>query len=115
MRTFAIVRQDGECDQAEGASVQDVADRFGWPGNGTIEAWDAGKHDGSLRHRFLTVEDQRAKLDPDYVAPPTAQSEAEAFDAAVQAAVDRRLASGWQPGATPPETEPETVSPTEDN
>ncbi len=62
MATFAIVRQDGEVDLADGASVQDVSDRYGWPGNGTIEPFDAGKHGDDVRHRFTSPDEQRELL-----------------------------------------------------
>lgn len=59
---FAIVRQDGETDKVDGASVDDVANRFGWPGNGTIEPWDDGKHSDDLRYTFASPDEQREKL-----------------------------------------------------
>lgn len=62
MARFAIVRQDGEVDKVEGVSVQDVADRFGWPGNGDIQPWDDGAHNANLRHTFGTPEEQREAL-----------------------------------------------------
>lgn len=53
MATFAIVRADGSVDKVtDGASVQDVATRYGWPGNGSIEAWDEGTHGGALAATF---------------------------------------------------------------
>ncbi len=108
MTTFAIVRQDGECDKAEGASVQDVADRYGWPGNGTIEPWDEGKHGGNARHVFTTVADQAAALaetpaDVAAIAPePTGIYRTERdFEAAVAAESERRArevgSPTWQP------------------
>jgi hypothetical protein len=58
MSDFAIVRQDGEVDLADGLSVQDVANRYGWPGNGTIEPFDKASHGAHLRHTFTSVEHQ---------------------------------------------------------
>jgi predicted heme/steroid binding protein len=52
---FAIVRADGSIDKAEGASVQDVSDRYGWPGDGTIRPLEAGD---DVRHSFDSVEHQ---------------------------------------------------------
>lgn len=52
MGQYAIVRQDGEVDQAEGDSVADVSNRYGWPGNGTIEEWNSAVHGDKLRHVF---------------------------------------------------------------
>lgn len=60
MATFAIVRQDGEVDLAEGASVEDISTRYGAPGNGRIEPWD-GDTD-NLRHRFDSPDQQRELL-----------------------------------------------------
>jgi len=62
MARFAIVRQDGEVDKVDGVSVDDVANRYGWPGNGDIQAWDSGAHDGNLRHTFASPEEQRETL-----------------------------------------------------
>lgn len=62
METFAIVRQDGEVDKVEGFSVADVAWRYGWPGNGTIEPWDDTTHKKALRHTLSSPEQQRELL-----------------------------------------------------
>lgn len=62
--TFAIVRHDGAVDIVEGVSVQDVAHRFGWPGDGTIEPFDPDVHK-KVRHTFDTPELQRQKLTPE--------------------------------------------------
>lgn len=77
MAKFAIVRQDGEVDLAEGSSVAQVANEYGWPGNGTIEEYVPDKHDANLRHTFESVAHQRELLadkpaftpDPDAGAP----------------------------------------------
>lgn len=61
MAKFAIVRQDGEVDQAEGASVDDVSNRYGWPGNGTIEPYEAANHP-TIRHIFTSPEQQAEAL-----------------------------------------------------
>lgn len=66
MATFAIVRQDGEVDQVEGASVADVSDTYGWPGNGTIEKWDDDAHKKALRYTFSSPAEQREKLADGY-------------------------------------------------
>lgn len=75
MATFAIVRQDGEADKAEGASVADIANRYGWPGNGSIVPWD-GTHDKALRHTFTDPDNQR-KLLADKPTKAEAKAEAE--------------------------------------
>lgn len=54
MAKFAIVRQDGEVDLAEGTSVSDVAANYGWPGNGNIEEYNPDVHDANLRHTFTS-------------------------------------------------------------
>jgi len=59
MAKFAIVRADGSVDQVDGLSVQDVSDQYGWPGNGTIEEWDAGTH-GTPANVFASPAEQRA-------------------------------------------------------
>ncbi len=59
MAKFAIVRADGTVDTADGMSVQDVADRYGWPGDGTIETYDPNKHTKPAND-FTTPADQRA-------------------------------------------------------
>jgi hypothetical protein len=59
MAKFAIVRADGSVDVAEGMSVQDVADHYGWPGNGTIEPLGA-EHTSKIANTFDTPADQRA-------------------------------------------------------
>jgi hypothetical protein len=53
--SFAIVRADGSIDKAEGASVQDVADRYGWPGDGDIRPLEGGD---KVRHSFDSPEHQ---------------------------------------------------------
>jgi hypothetical protein len=60
--SFAIVRADESIDKAEGASVQDVSDRYGWPGNGTIRPWEAGDE---AANTFATPEEQAAVLNPE--------------------------------------------------
>jgi hypothetical protein len=65
MATFAIVRQDGEVDLADGVSVQDVSDRYGWPGNGSIAAYTPALHDKGLRHTFTSPDNQRELLTAD--------------------------------------------------
>jgi hypothetical protein len=62
MATFAIVRADGTTDRAEGASVDDIASRYGWPGNGKIEPYDSASHDKALRHTFADPTEQRELL-----------------------------------------------------
>ena len=57
MAKFAIVRADGSADQVDGLSVQDVADQYGWPGNGTIEEWSDGKH-GKAANVFASPAEQ---------------------------------------------------------
>lgn len=56
MATFAIVRADGSVDKVEGASVEDVSNRYGAPGNGSIEAWDEGSHGSKVNNTFATPE-----------------------------------------------------------
>lgn len=60
MATFAITRQDGEVDLAEGASVEDISNRYGWPGNGDIKPWDGDTT--NVRHRFTDPDNQRELL-----------------------------------------------------
>jgi hypothetical protein len=60
MAKFAIVRADGSIDQAEGASVLDVSQRYGWPGNGDIRPWEAGD---KADHEFATPDDQKAEYE----------------------------------------------------
>jgi hypothetical protein len=60
MATFAIVRADGSVDKVDGASVEDVSNRFGAPGNGSIEAWDEGSHGAKLANTFDSPEAQYA-------------------------------------------------------
>ena len=60
MAKFAIVRQDGEVDTADGDSVTDVANRYGWPGNGDIRPY-AGEE---VRHAFTSPDNQRELLNP---------------------------------------------------
>jgi len=62
MARFAIVRQDGEVDKVNGSSVDDVANRYGWPGNGDIQPWDGGAHNEHLRHTFGSPDEQREAL-----------------------------------------------------
>lgn len=62
MAKFAIVRQDGEVDTADGVSVDDIASRYGWPGNGTIEPFDSGNHESWRRHDFSSPDEQRELL-----------------------------------------------------
>lgn len=62
MARFAIVRQDGEVDKVEGSSVDDIANRYGWPGNGDIQPWDDGAHNERLRHTFASPDEQRDTL-----------------------------------------------------
>lgn len=64
MEKFAIVRHDGAVDMVEGVSVKDVADRFGWPGDGTIEPFDEKLHK-KVRHIFDSPERQRETLTPE--------------------------------------------------
>lgn len=71
MAKFAIVRQDGEVDLAEGSSVGDVANTYGWPGNGTIEEYDPERHDGALRFTFTSPAHQRELLSDDHSLPQT--------------------------------------------
>lgn len=71
MAPFAIIRQDGEIDKVDGASVKDVGDRYGWPGNGDIVEWDDVRHASALRHTFVTPEQQRATLTPETGATTT--------------------------------------------
>jgi hypothetical protein len=40
MGKYAIIRADGTADKVEGSSVEDVATRYGAPGNGSIEPWN---------------------------------------------------------------------------
>ncbi len=61
MALYAIIRQDGEIDQAEGTSISDVAERYGWPGNGEIVEWDDKEHKAKLRHTFSSPDDQYAE------------------------------------------------------
>lgn len=61
MAKFAIVRADGAVDTAEGMSVQDISDRYGWPGNGTIEPFEDSSHGGRVRHAFDSPADQLAE------------------------------------------------------
>lgn len=61
MATFAIVRANGKVDKVtDGASVADVSDRYGAPGNGSIEPWDEGKHGDKLAHTFQSPAEQLA-------------------------------------------------------
>jgi hypothetical protein len=60
MATFAIVRADGSVDKVDGASEQDVSNKYGAPGNGTIEAWDEGKHGSKLANTFASPDEQYA-------------------------------------------------------
>lgn len=62
MATFAIIRQDGEIDLCEGLSIDDVATRYGWPGNGTIEEYNPEQHKKALRYTFDSPEHQRELL-----------------------------------------------------
>lgn len=62
MASFAIIRQDGEVDKVQGESVTDVSARYGWPGNGDIQPWDDGKHNGGLRWSFDTPAEHHDKL-----------------------------------------------------
>lgn len=62
MARFAIIRQDGEVDKVDGSSVDDIANRYGWPGNGSIEPWEDGAHNEHLRHTFGSPEEQREAL-----------------------------------------------------
>jgi len=63
MAFFAIVRWNGKVDKVEGASVEDVSDRYGAPGNGSIEPWDDDLHAKKLRATFTSVEEQREFFD----------------------------------------------------
>jgi hypothetical protein len=63
MAEFAIVRQDGEVDKVSGLSVQDVANQYGWPGNGEIVPWDAANHASNIRHSFASPAEQHEALD----------------------------------------------------
>ena len=65
MAKFAIVRQDGEVDTADGVSVDDVATRYGWPGNGTIEPFDQGTHGSAIRYALASPAEQRELLTDD--------------------------------------------------
>lgn len=85
MAKFAIVRHDGEVDQVDGATVEDVASRYGWPGNGTIEAWNDEKH-GTPRYQFVSPEHQREMLS----AYGSQHLDPSAYLAAVKAAQVRR-------------------------
>jgi len=59
MATFAIVRADGSVDKVtDGLSVQDVSDRYGAPGNGSIESWDEGTHGAKLARIFGSPAEQ---------------------------------------------------------
>lgn len=61
MGTYAIERADGSVDKVtDGASVTDVAARYGWPGNGDIKEWSANEHDGKKGGVFDKPEDQKA-------------------------------------------------------
>lgn len=62
MARYAIVRQGGEVDKVDGSSVDDVANRYGWPGDGNIEAWDDGAHAEKLRNTYASPEEQTAAL-----------------------------------------------------
>ena len=62
MATFAIVRADGSVDKVtDGLSVQDVSDRYGAPGNGSIAPWDEGTHGDKLVNTFDSPADQYAE------------------------------------------------------
>jgi hypothetical protein len=62
MAEFAIVRQDGEVDKVSGLSVQDVANQYGWPGNGEIVPWDSANHASKIRHSFASPAEQSEAL-----------------------------------------------------
>lgn len=59
MSEFVITREDGTNDLVEGESVEDVATRYGWPGNGDIQPFSKGT---KIDRTFPTVEDQNAIL-----------------------------------------------------
>lgn len=62
MDTFAIVRADGKVDKVtDGESVEDVARRYGWPGDGDIVPWDDKEHKSKLQHTFDSPDDQYAE------------------------------------------------------
>lgn len=61
MSEFAIVRHNKKVDIAEGSSVADVANRYGWPGNGTIEPFDPDTHK-KVRYTFASPDEQREAL-----------------------------------------------------
>jgi hypothetical protein len=58
MATFAIVRGSGAVDRVEGTSVQEVSDRYGWPGNGNIAPWSDADHASKLRNTFASPAEQ---------------------------------------------------------
>lgn len=59
MAKFVITRADGTNDIAEGTSVEDVSNRYGWPGNGDITEWAGDNVDNrKVRHKFDTPDDQ---------------------------------------------------------
>jgi len=62
MASFAIVRQDGAADKAEGSSILDVSTRYGWPGDGDIVPWNDDIHNSKLRWEFADPSDQAVSL-----------------------------------------------------
>jgi hypothetical protein len=58
MAAFAIVRASGAVDRVEGTSVQEISDRYGWPGNGSIVPWSDPEHAEKLRNSFTSPADQ---------------------------------------------------------
>lgn len=60
MAKYAIVRADGSVDTADGMSVQDIADQYGAPGDGSIEAYDEDTHGAHVINEFTSPADQRA-------------------------------------------------------
>jgi hypothetical protein len=91
MASFAIKRGDGTVDKAEGASVEDVATRYGAPGNGTIEPWDDNL---KAANTFATPEDQTAawkktaEKEGQFGKVKPAKAEAAAADAATDQPAD---------------------------
>jgi hypothetical protein len=101
---FAIIRQDGEIDTAEGTSVEDIIGRYGSPGNGDIVPYDPAQHSENVRHSFKSPEDQAAAWSGIQAAESAAVAQAAAdreaqFEARVARAVSAALAPVEAPSA----------------